>query len=161
MVRRLGRAGLVIVLTASAACAANPAPGQRGYPFNLDGTYTGRVFFAGDPFDATLELDTRGGGTVEGTFRIRQPVPIRGSVDGVIVDNLLRVSIAYGSPGGCAGFMEGVLNIERGGDVFEGPVTVRDCGEPIAGRLAFQRSGEGPAEGGGDHAERAGRAICP
>ena len=131
------------------ACAANPAPGQSGYPFNLDGDYAGRVFFAGEPFDATIELDTRGGGAVTGSFRVRQPVLIDGRVEGVLVDDLFRIRVSYRSPGGCDGSMEGVLTVERGGATFEGPVTVRDCGEPIAGRLAFERVGRDQAPGAG------------
>jgi hypothetical protein len=121
------------------ACAGTPGPGRAGYPFNLDGAYTGRVFFGGDPFDAFLELDTSSGGAVRGTFRVSEPVSISGLVEGVIVDDLLKLTISYRSPGGCDGSIDGVLTIESGGDTVEGPVTVRDCGEPIAGQLGFRR----------------------
>lgn len=134
----------IIASAAVAGCAGTPGPGQAGYPFNLDGTYTGRVFFAGDPFDATLDLDTSGGGAVRGTFRVSAPVSISGPVEGVIVDNLLRLTISYRSPGGCDGSLEGVLTIERSGETVDGPITVRDCGEPIAGRLGFRRASDGP-----------------
>ena len=137
------RAFLSLALAGATACAANPGPGQAGYAFNLDGTYTGRVFFAGEPFDATMELETRGGGAVRGTFRVRQPVLIDGNVEGMVVDDLFRARVRYRSPGGCDGSMEGVLTITPGGMTFEGPVTVRDCGEPIAGRLAFERGPDG------------------
>ena len=134
----------IIASAVLAGCAGTPGPGQTGYPFNLDGSYTGRVFFAGDPFDATLDLDTSGDGAVQGTFRVSAPVSISGPVEGVIVDNLLRLTISYRSPGGCDGSMEGVLTIEPGGETVEGPVTVRDCGEPIAGRLGFRRRSGDP-----------------
>ena len=140
MVRCGAHVGLGLALVAISACAANPGPGQAGYAFNLDGRYTGRVFFAGDPFDATIELDTVRGGAVSGTFEVRSPVLIDGRVEGVVLDDLFRVRVLYQSPGGCDGSMEGVLSIAEGGDTFEGPVTVRDCGEPIAGRLAFERA---------------------
>jgi hypothetical protein len=156
--RHAVRAALCLTIGSTVSCAANPGPGQSGYPYNLDGTYTGRVFFEGEPFDATFEVQTRGGGAVQGSFRVRQPMLIDGRLEGVLVDDLLRLRVDYGSPGGCDGWMEGVVTVSRGGATFEGPVTVRDCGEPIAGRLAFERSSGDPPDASGPARES---APCP
>jgi hypothetical protein len=121
------------------ACASAPGPGDPGYGFNLEGRYEGRVHLDDQPFDALLSLTTEPDGRVRGTFRVRDGVALDGQVEGVIVDDLLRIRITYVSPGGCDGSMDGVLTIEPGGIALDGPVAVRDCTGPASGRLAFRR----------------------
>jgi hypothetical protein len=129
------------------ACATAPAPGQAGYAFNVNGVYEGRAHLDDRPFEALLNVRTDRGGRVRGTFRVRDRIALDGTVEGVIVDDLLRITIRYRSPEGCDGSMEGVLTIGEGGAALDGPVAVRDCSDPISGRLAFRRrqSGTGTA----------------
>ena len=58
-----------------------------------------------------------------------------------MIDELLRLTVTYrsASRGGCDGQIEGILTVEPGGGIVEGPVTVADCGERIAGRMSFRR----------------------
>lgn len=134
----------VLPLIALAACAAGPGPGDPSYPFNLAGSYVGRFMFHGQPFDATLQLRTGSGGTVRGGFRIADPVVIDGLAEGVIIDDLLRLTVSYRSEDGCDSRVEGILTIERGGSTIDGPVTVTDCGEPVAGTMSFRRRERSP-----------------
>lgn len=130
---------VLLVSLVLSACAGAPRPGDPGYPFNTAGSYTGRFHFGDDPFDATMQLRTAPGGAVRGAFRITTPVVIEGSVEGRIVEDLLRVTIVYRSPNDCDGRIEGILSVEEGGGVIDGPIRVSDCGPPVAGRMDFQR----------------------
>ncbi len=130
----------LVVVTALSGCATRPGPGDAGYAFNLSGDYYGRVHLEGEPFDATVSLATGRRGAVSGPFKVSVPVLIVGQVEGVIVDELFRVRITYVSPGGCDGVIEGILTVEQGGGTVEGPVSIRDCGEPASGRLALRRA---------------------
>ncbi|MEM7417664.1 MAG: hypothetical protein AAF389_19405 [Gemmatimonadota bacterium] len=116
-----------------------PGPGDADYPYNVEGPYQGRFVFDGQPFDATLNVRIRSGGRVRGAFRVGAPVELDGAVDGVVIDDLLRLTVRYDTPRGCEASIEGVLTVERGGDVFEGPVTVDSCGVIAGGRMAFRR----------------------
>jgi hypothetical protein len=133
----------VLCLLGLWACAAGPRAGERGYPFNVEGRYEGRMHLNDRPFEALLTLSTASGGRVSGTLRVRDRISIDGRVTGVIADDLLRITITYASPEGCDGRMEGILTIEEGGASIDGPVAVRDCAEPFSGRLAFRRSTSG------------------
>jgi len=121
------------------ACAGGsvPGPGATGYPYNVQGSYEGRFVFDGQPFDASLQLRTESGGRVRGAFLIAPPMSIEGRAEGVVIDDLLRLTVTYRSAEGCDGTVEGILDIEPGGRTFEGPVTVRDCAPPVAGRMSF------------------------
>jgi len=128
------------------ACAgtAVPGPGETGYPYNVSGSYEGRFVFDGQPFDASLQLRTDAGGHVRGAFLIARPVNIEGRAEGVVVDDLLRLTVTYRGADGCDGTVEGILTIEAGGAAFEGPVTVTDCAPPVAGRMSFRVRGRVP-----------------
>jgi hypothetical protein len=123
------------------ACAGSPRPGQSGYPYNVRGVYSGRLLVEGEAFDAELELSTALGGGVRGSFRVRRPLEIDGRVEGAVIDELLRVTITYRNAerSGCAGRIEGILTVEPGGDVIEGPATISDCGDALPGRMSFRR----------------------
>lgn len=131
---------------ALAACAQMPGPGDAGYAFNVDGRYTGRLVVESEPFEATLDLDTRPGGTVRGSFAVRAPLEVEGSVEGTIVDDLVRLTLTYeratGAAGTCESRIEGILTVEPGGAVLDGPVTITDCGDALPGRMSFRRSSE-------------------
>jgi hypothetical protein len=129
------------------ACAGNPGPGDVGYTFNVEGLYAGRLTVEGEPFDGTVELRTGRGGRVRGSFAMRAPLEVEGSLEGTLVDDLLRVTLTYVAeprrPGGatCESLIEGILTVFPGGDVFEGPVTITDCGDALSGRMSFRRVG--------------------
>lgn len=129
----------------AAGCAGTPGPGESGYAYNVDGTYTGRLTVQAEPFDATLELGTGRGGRVLGSFEVSAPLEIDGHVDGTLLDDLLRVALTYESDqedaGGrpCQSRIEGILTVERGGAVIDGPVTIEDCGDSLPGRMSFRR----------------------
>lgn len=125
-----------------AACAAGPRPGDPGYPYNVQGQYSGRLMVGGEPFDATFDLSTRRGGRVLGSFAVRAPLEIEGRADGTVVDDLLRITLTYQSAargGACDGSVEGILTVTMGGAVVDGPVTITDCGDALSGRMSFRR----------------------
>lgn len=129
------------------ACAGNPGPGDADYVYRVEGLYAGRLMVEGEPFDGTVELRTGRGGRVRGSFVMRAPLEVEGSLEGSLVDNLLRVTLAYEAearrPGAtaCDSRIEGILTVSPGGDVFEGPVTITDCGDALSGRMSFRRAG--------------------
>ena len=129
---------MVLVL---AACGGGPGPGDPGYRYNVAGVYSGRLVVEGEAFDAELELSTSGGGRVRGTFRVRRPLEIDGRAEGTVIDDLLRLTVTYRSDGraDCDGRVEGILTVEPGGNVIEGPVTIADCNDALAGRMSFRR----------------------
>lgn len=141
---RLKSITLAAMVVAASACAITPGPGDPGYPFNVSGSYTGRLRVDGQPFDATLQLRTTPGGSVRGALRVSVPVEIEGRVEGVIIDDLLRLTISYRDARDCESGIQGILTVERGGAVIEGPVTVDDCGTATAGRMNFRRQSRGP-----------------
>jgi hypothetical protein len=100
--------------------------------------------FDGQPFDATMNLRTGARGRVTGAFRVAAPVELDGPVEGVVIDDLLRLTVSYRDPFGCASTLEGLLTVQSGGNQLEGPVTVEGCGESVAGRMAFRRADSGP-----------------
>ena len=128
-----------LALMLCAACAGTPGPGDAGYAFNVRGSYAGRFIVGDQRFGATLSLRTARGGRVDGTFRVVSPVGIAGDVRGQVLDDLLRLTVTYRNEDGCDGRIEGILDVERGGATIEGPITVSDCGAPIAGRMSFRR----------------------
>ena len=136
---RLSPLSTLLLVAALSACASAPGPGDPDYPFNVSGPYQGRFIFDGQPFDATMNLRIDGSGRVRGAFRVGAPVDVDGPINGVVIDDLLRVTVRYTAPDGCEAELEGVLTVERGGNVVEGPVTVSGCGSPIAGTMAFRR----------------------
>lgn len=140
---RLPTAFLVAAVLLLGACATRrgPAegPGTPGYPYNVEGAYVGSFVFDGQPFGATLRLSTSEGGRVGGAFRVGSPVEIDGPVTGVVIDDLLRITVEYTTAGRCDARIEGILTVERGGAAIEGPVTVADCDGPVAGRMEFVR----------------------
>ena len=129
-----------LALAASLALAACATVGQTG-GVDVTGDYSGRLVVGGESFDAELELDRAGDRGVRGRFLVREPYEIDGSVEGALVDDLLRITVTYrsGQQANCPGRIEGILNVDAGGEVIEGPATISDCGDSLAGRLSFRR----------------------
>lgn len=143
MWRMFTGAGVALLLVAG--CAGGPGPGDAGYAYNVNGRYTGLLVADSEPFDATLDLSTGRGGRVRGSFTVPAPLEIEGGVEGIVIDDLLRVTLLYdaggdGSAADCPGRIEGVLTISPGGEAVNGPVTITDCVDRLVGRLSFRRS---------------------
>lgn len=151
MTTRRSKGAVLASLLASgfAACTtggtdSDPGPVPVAGPAAV-GTYTGSVVIDGQTFAATLTLRASGSMGVEGAFRLEgvlripSPVEIEGEVNGIAIDDVLRLSVAYRSLDGCDGRIDGILDVTRDGDALDGPVTVEDCGEPVAGRFTLRR----------------------
>ena len=105
--------------------------------------------FGAERFASTLQLRGSGPGRVSGAFRVSDPIDIQGVVTGVVLDDLLRIKVTWRGPDGCDGVIDGILDILEEGRVLEGPVSVADCGEPVAGRMSFKREGWNQPSGKG------------
>jgi len=126
------------------ACASPPrgnssgtaTPGTVAGP---GGTYEGLLVIEGRPFEATLTLGRTGPRTLSGTMVVVSPVEIDGSVDGVVIDDLLRLIVTYEGVDGCDGTISGILDVGDASGTLAGPVTVDDCRGPVAGALDLRR----------------------
>ena len=131
---------VLLLVTAVAGCAGSPPSTVPGPA--LGGTYVGRFIFEGRRFEAILNVSSTNG-RVAGSFRVSAPIEIQGDVDGVGIDDLLRLTVTYEGSMGCNGRIEGILDVLDQGTVLEGPVRVEDCGPPVAGHMSFRRSASG------------------
>ena len=123
------------------ACATNPGPGEAGYPFNLTGAYEGEIVVDGMPFGVGMELQTRAGGALEGSYEVIEPVNMSGSVTGSIVADSVTFTLDYMNPmDGCGGILDGTGTVEEGGDAFSGRARVNDsCGGYLSGTFALRK----------------------
>lgn len=103
------------------------------------GAYTGSLVADGQTFDANLRLQAAAPGRSTGILRVSPPVELEGEVTAVVMDDLMRIDVAYTSADGCQGRIVGILDVEHDGSVLEGPVTLTDCGAPVAGRILLRR----------------------
>lgn len=124
------------VLSVLGGCATTGAGAASG---GVTGFYAGSLVVDGRPFGAAMNLRPEGPNRVRGVFSTSSPVSIEGDVEGAVVDDLLRITVEYRTPDGCDGVIEGILDVDRGGDALEGPVTVSDCDEPVPARLVLRR----------------------
>ncbi|HET9947336.1 MAG TPA: hypothetical protein VFQ22_00290, partial [Longimicrobiales bacterium] len=109
--------------------------------FPVSGPYTGRLVVQDQIFEARLELRTGSDARVGGRFFVRAPFELEGEVEGVLVDDLFRISVAYhgAGRGSCDGRVTGILTVSERGRVLEGPVSVVDCQGSLPGRMDFRR----------------------
>ena len=137
------RLGLIALAAAITACAGTPGPGDAGYPYNVEGAYTGSITVNGVPFAGSLEVEIGEGGAVEGAFNVTQPVAMVVRLTGTVVGNELTVEMNYdGNPAtGCTtpGTVTGTLIIAEGGAELSGPVTVQECGQTLRARAQLTR----------------------
>ena len=139
---RIRTIGLFIGAALVVGCAGTPGPGDAGYPYNVDGDYSGSLMVSGLTFTGTMQISTQPGGAVTGTFSLNRPVQINGTIDGTLTGDQLTVGIKYGSnpATGCSGgTVEGALTISEHGASISGPVTVADCGEMLDATINFSR----------------------
>lgn len=130
--QRLALALLAALSAATFACAGNPAPGEEGYPYNVDGEYEA-AFMASDgvTYTGTMQLATSAGGSVAGTIFLNDPVTITGEVDGTLVQDRLEISIGFEIPEvDCVGVVAGTGIVAEGGAPVEGEVTIEGECEP-------------------------------
>ena len=132
---------LILAAATLAACAANPKPGEPGYPYNLSGAYQVEVVVDGAPYRGTMELSTAPGGTVNGSFLVTEPVHVAGTVEGAIVADTLDFRMPYEiQENGCAGVVSGRGGVAEGGGAFSSPVVLDDsCGGEMSGTISIQR----------------------
>jgi hypothetical protein len=140
------RAAAPIAVAVVAACTAAPMPPPLPPPDAdaasvdvLVGAYEGRLLIEGRPFRATMTLRRSGARTLTGSLVVVSPVEIDGSVEGVVVDGLLRLIVTYEGADGCGGTIAGILDVPTDSPTLAGPVTVHDCRGPVAGGLDFRR----------------------
>lgn len=139
-VRARGCAAALLFLASNACATTSHRAATPTVEAVVVGSYIGHFLFDGERFRSTLQLQSSAPGRVAGAFRISQPIEIEGVASGVVIDDLLRITITWRSPDGCAGTIEGILSITDRGNAIDGPVTVSDCGAPVAGRMTFFRS---------------------
>jgi len=132
---------LGIPAAALLACAGNPGPGDAGFPFNLYGAYGGEIVVDATPFGVVMEVQTRAGGVLEGSYEVNDPVYMSGSVTGSIVADSVKFTLQYMNPlDGCGGVLEGEGTVDEGGAALLGQVRVNDsCGGYLAGTFSMQR----------------------
>ena len=139
-VRRLG---IIALSAAIVACAGTPGPGDSGYPYNVDGAYTGSITVNNVPFSGSLEVEIGDGGAVQGNFTVTQPVAMAVRVAGTVVGNEFTVEMNYDNnpASGCttAGTVTGTLVIVEGGAELSGPVTITECGQTLTATLQLAR----------------------
>lgn len=138
---RLSAPTFVLAAATLAACAGNPKPGEPGYPYNLDGTYSTVVVVEGTPYRGTVTLATGDGGAVSGRFTITDPTQVMGSIEGSLAADTVRFEMPYEiQENGCAGTLYGNAPVTPGGAGFEGPVRLDDsCGGELSGTMAVTR----------------------
>ena len=121
------------------ACAANPKPGESGYPYNLTGTYEALWMVAGEANTGGMELVTAPGGAVSGSFQVVQPSVVLGTVEGQIVADTIDFQMPY-QRDECGGVVYGRNAIAAGGLQFGGAVRLVDeCAGEMTGTMEVRR----------------------
>ena len=93
---RIRTIGLFIGAALVVGCAGTPGPGDAGYPYNVDGDYSGSLMVAGLTMTGTIGVSTQPGGMVTGTVSVNRPIQINGTLNGTLAGDQLTVGIAYG-----------------------------------------------------------------
>lgn len=136
----MSRALPILVLAALAACAANPRPGEPGYPYNVSGTYDATFTVDGDPYTGTLEAATGPGGAVTGSFRVVGDVTASGSFTGTLAGDSLSWSGPYTlAEVDCPGLVSGRGTVDQGGESFSGDLHVEGCDAVYEGGYTASR----------------------
>ena len=123
------------------ACAGNPGPGEAGYPYNLNGSYSGEAVVEGQAFSMTLDVRTGAEGALAGSYAVTDPVSMSGQVIGTLVADTVNFRLTYTNPmDGCGGTFEGTGAVEEGGGAFSGRARVNDsCGGYLSGSFTVRR----------------------
>lgn len=123
------------------ACAGTPGPGDPGYPFNLSGQYSGEIYVEGMAFSFEMDLRTRPGGELGGTYAVTSPVSMTGDIAGTLVADTARFSLDYVNPmDGCGGTLDGTGVVGSDGEEFGGRVRVNDtCNGYLSGTFSTRK----------------------
>jgi hypothetical protein len=125
---RIRAAAAAVALMALTACSGNPMPGDRGYPYNVTGTYEASFEAMGVVYAGPAELTTSPGGLVYGTVNLSGPENVAGDFSGSIVGDTLTFESNYERAGGCTGMLSGQgIIVEGGGSVAGDAVVDDDC----------------------------------
>jgi hypothetical protein len=122
------QAGLTagIAVLVMAACSSNPMPGERGYPYNMTGSYDTEIDALGTVYAGPAEITTSPGGLIYGTIQLGGPETVLGDMEGSISGDTLTFESHYERGGGCTGVLSGVGVIEEGGGAVSGDAVVDD-----------------------------------
>jgi hypothetical protein len=119
-------ANALSVALLGAGCAGNPAPGESGYRFNLNGTYDAVFEAQGTAYTGTMSVSTAPGGVVTGTVFLTSPAEVIGDVTGTVVDSTFQFESDYLRDGGCGGTLLGAGPIQSGGAGSSGLIEIAD-----------------------------------
>jgi len=135
------RAIVVVIAGMAAACAGNPGPGEPGYPFNLQGVYSGEVLIEGEAYGVTMDLATGPGGVLDGSYQVTSPIRMAGSLNGALVADTVTFTLSYTNPmDGCGGTLDGTGTVAEGRQSFSGRASVNDsCGGYLSGTFMMRR----------------------
>lgn len=136
----MSRALPILLLTALAACAANPRPGEPGYPYNVDGAYKTMFVVDGSTYTGTLEATTAPGGTVTGTVSLAGEVTVTATFSGAVVGDSLTWSGLYTlAEVDCPGTVSARGLVGEGGGSLSGEVHVEACDSVMEGTYTASR----------------------
>jgi hypothetical protein len=121
-----GAAAVLSVSVLAAGCAGNPAPGESGYRFNLNGTYEAVFESQGTNYTGTMALTTAPGGLVTGSVLLISPAEVIGDVTGTVVDSTFQFESDYSRDGGCYGTLIGTGAIQSDGIRTSGTIEIAD-----------------------------------
>ena len=119
-------ASVLSVALLTVGCAGNPAPGDSGYEFNLNGTYDAVFEAQGTAYTGTMSVSTAPGGVVTGTVLLTSPAEVIGDVTGMVADSTFQFESDYMRDGGCGGTLIGAGPIQSGGAGSSGFVEIAD-----------------------------------
>lgn len=119
-------ATVLSVALLAVGCAGNPAPGDSGYEYNLNGTYEAAFEAQGTAYTGTMSVSTAPGGVVTGTVLLTSPAEVIGDVTGMVADSTFQFESDYVRDGGCGGTLIGTGPIQSGGAESSGSIEIAD-----------------------------------
>lgn len=133
---------MALALALAPGCAANPEPGEPGYPRNLEGAYESTFAVMGTDYSGTTSFRTEPGGRVRGEFVVEEPISMEGELTGTISRDSLSFSGSYTQDQGCEGTVSGRGVVSADGSRVAGPLEIEDsCGGLLEGTFQFERAG--------------------
>ncbi len=113
-------------LICTGACAGNPSPGDRGYPYNVTGVYDAEFEAMGVTYAGPAEVLTGAAGRVSGSIHLAGPEDVVGDLNGTVSGDTLTFESTYERTGGCLGVLMGTGRIAAGGGSVSGTAVVDD-----------------------------------
>lgn len=133
--------GTIPAVLLGSACAGNPAPGESGYRFNLQGSYEVALTVQGMAYTGMADLNTAPGGAVTGEIRLESPEAVTAALTGLVADSTFQFESTYTRSGGCEGALIGSGGITPEGAGSSGILDVADdcAGGVMEGSFEFSR----------------------